>query len=117
MVGTRARQASIRTLDLGPSTATDHLGTAQACHQGEAGERSLEAAGSVGGQPGMSGVTSGAGASEVALRTSKGKGDRSTEGLTETPGVSIQLAEQEEEHRRPCGPGSGLRLPLQEPFS
>lgn len=121
VVGTRARQASIRTPDPGPSTATDHLGTAQACHQGEAGERSLEAAGTVGGRPGMSGVTSGAGASEVALRTSKGKGDRvgvrSTEGLTETPGVSIQLAEHEEEHRRPCGPGSGLRLPWQEPFS
>lgn len=90
VVGTRARQASIRTPDPGPSTATDHLGTAQACHQGEVGERSLEAAGTVGGRPGMSGVTAGAGASEVALRTSKGKGDRvgvrSTEGLTETPG-------------------------------
>lgn len=54
----------------------DHLGTVSACHQGKAGKRSLEAAGTVGSWLGMSGVTAGAGASEVLLRTYKRKHDR-----------------------------------------
>lgn len=73
MAGTSARQVSVRTPDPAPSTAMDHLGTASACHQGKVGKRSLEAAGTVGSWLGMLGVTAGARASEVFLRTYKRK--------------------------------------------
>lgn len=96
-----------------------NLGTASACHQGKAGTRSLEAAGTVGSLLGMLGVTAGAGTSEVLLRTYKRKHDRvgvqSTEEGLRLQGVSIQLAECEE-HLRAFGPASGLRPPLQGPF-
>lgn len=74
-----------------------NLGTASACHQGKAGTRSLEAAGTVGSRLGMLGVTAGAGTSDVLLRTYKRKHDRvdvqSTEEGLRLQGVSIQLAE------------------------
>lgn len=76
VAGTSARQVSVRTPDPGPSTAMDHLGTALACHQSKVGKRSLEAASTVGSWLGMLGVTAGAGASEVLLRTYKRKHDR-----------------------------------------
>lgn len=107
MAGTSARKVSVRTPDPGPSTAMDHLETALACHEGKVGKRSLEAASTVGSWLGMLGVTAGAGASEVLLRTYKRKHDRvgvqSTEEGLRLQGVSIQIAECEE-HLRPFWP-------------
>lgn len=119
MAGTSARQVSVRTPTQDPPQPWN-LGTASACHQDKFGKRSLEAASTVGSRLGMLGVTAGAGASEVLLRTYKRKHDRvcvqSTEEGLRLQGVSIQIAECVGEHLRPLGPASGLRSPLQEPF-